>query len=373
MAADIGADFDRYWASRSAYRADRILPPPGSGALAQLVVDAGAAAASAEGQLYAEQLREADVVSDIAAGAMNFEWTRVALVSDDPAKGLGEAEVSDLLFPQLMELLSRPSRAVDLVSAYFVPGRPFTDALAELARSGVRVRILTNSQDATDVIVVHGAYVKYRPALLRAGVELYELKPALSPSDEPENVGPSGSSRASLHSKTMAVDERRIFIGSFNFDPRSFALNTEMGVLVESPSMTRGLAAAFTTVLPLASYRPKLEEGGSLVWEEIASDGTRILHAEEPGSSFLSRVLLSLLGLMPINGSSETRGRLRRIAGCAVSKFSAGRRFHLSAGGAPPSFTVDPVGSRSSKSRRSRGASRPHRLAASDLGWMLLL
>lgn len=301
VTADISADFDRYWASRSAYPAEMILPAPDEGALGALTGDARDAARSGEGRLYAERLQQSGIVTGIASRGAGFEWTNVTLVSDDPAKGLGRAEVNDLLFPQLMQLLARPGRSVDLVSAYFVPGRRFTDALSELAQSGTRVRILTNSQEATDVIVVHSAYVRYRPELLGAGVELYELKPAFAAEPEEERTGPAGSSRASLHSKTMAVDEQRIFVGSFNFDPRSFALNTEMGVLVESPRMAGGLANAFSEVFPVASYRPTLAgETGTLVWEETAAAGAVARHNEEPGSSPLSRFLLSLLGLLPI-------------------------------------------------------------------------
>ena len=112
--------------------------------------------------------------------------------------------------------------------------------------------------------------------------------------------GPGTSSRASLHSKTMAVDGERIFIGSFNFDPRSFGLNTEMGVLIESPRMAQSLADAFAETFPAASYRPRLAGDGALVWEATASDGTPVLHKEEPGSTLLSRLLLSVLGLLPI-------------------------------------------------------------------------
>ena len=133
-------------------------------------------------------------MTDLAAGLVDFEWTTIALVSDDPAKGLGKAALRDLLFPRLMALLSRPGRSVDLVSAYFVPGRQFALALAlaDLARNGTRVRILTNSLDATDVVVVHSAYVTYRPVLLRAGVELYELKPAFAADAQEEARTGSG-------------------------------------------------------------------------------------------------------------------------------------------------------------------------------------
>lgn len=299
-AAEIGDDFDRYWSSRSAHPADRILPNPDATALAELTADASAAANTAEGWKYSEQLQGSHVVTGIISGGLAFEWTDVILVSDDPAKGLGHAEVNDLLFPQLMELLARPSASVDLVSAYFVPGVRFAHALANLARDGTRVRILTNSPDATDVIIVHSAYVNYRPELLRAGVELYELKAAFAADPEDERLGAAGSSRASLHSKALAVDGRRIFIGSFNFDPRSFALNTEMGVLIDSPALAAGLARAFSEIFPDRSYRPILLDDGSLVWAETSVAGGVVLHHDEPGTTLLTRRMLSLLGWLPI-------------------------------------------------------------------------
>jgi putative cardiolipin synthase len=297
----VGAEFDRYWASGSAHPAERILAAPAENAIAMLAADAGAAANSPEGALYIERLRRANIVDALRAGSVALEWTTATLVSDDPAKGLGRAEFRDLLFPQLMELLERPDHSVDLVSAYFIPGRQFTEALADLARSGTRVRVLTNSLDATDVTIVHSAYVKYRRALLRGGVELYELKPGFAANDEerpPDGVG--GSSRSSLHSKTMAVDERRIFIGSFNFDPRSLRLNTEMGVLVESRRMAEGLARSFAEDFPAMSYRPALNEDGSIRWDETNGRGAVTRHDEEPGVTLLSRLVFSLLALLPI-------------------------------------------------------------------------
>lgn len=299
-AADIGKDFDRYWQSRSSHPIARIVDRQGRGSLDPLISDARQAAESTEGKLYAERLQASNIVSRIAAGELSFEWVKVALVSDDPAKGLGEADNRDLLFPQLMALLSKPSRSVDLVSAYFVPGREFTDALEQLAGEGIRVRILTNSQAATDVVVVHSAYVKYRPHLLRSGAELYELKPAFSAPDEPEVRGIGGSSRASLHSKTLAVDEERIFIGSFNFDPRSLLLNTEMGVLIDSPRMAGALAAAFSERFRQVSYVPELTSEGAMVWDEVGTGGRQIRHLEEPGTNRLSRLVLWFLGLLPI-------------------------------------------------------------------------
>jgi len=299
-AADIEVDFDRYWQSHSAHPIARIVGGGGEHSLDCLVAAATQAARSEEGSTYAERLQNSDLVKRIMAGTLNLEWADVTLVSDDPAKGLGKARTRDLLFPQLMKLVSTPALSVDLVSAYFIPGKTFSERLKRLAEGGVRVRVMTNSQAATDVVVVHSAYVKYRPQLLRSGVELYELKPEHTTQDEAAMRGLAGSSRASLHSKTLAVDEQRIFIGSFNFDPRSVLLNTEMGVLVESPRMAKALAAAFTDGFQAASYVPALDRDGEVVWDETRPDGTRIRHEVEPGTSALSRFFMRVIGLLPI-------------------------------------------------------------------------
>ncbi|WP_413875931.1 phospholipase D family protein [Albidovulum sp.] len=299
-AGGIGADFDRYWESGSAHPVARILDPPQSGALERLIADAAEAAASPDGMRYLERLRDSSIVRNLFAGTLALEWTGVTLVSDDPAKGLGKAATRDLLFPQLMALLSRPQHSVDLVSAYFVPGRRFMKRLESLVGEGVRVRILTNSQAATDVVLVHSAYVRYRPRLLRAGVELYELRPEHAAGGEPEPRRIGGSSRASLHSKTLAVDGERIFIGSFNFDPRSLLLNTEMGVLIDSPRMAKALSDAFAEEFSRASYIPRMTGKSAIVWDEAAADGSVIGHESEPGTSGLSRMGLRLIGLLPI-------------------------------------------------------------------------
>lgn len=301
VAASIGDDFDRYWQSNSSHPIDRIIGEAGPNSLERLMSDAAKAASSVEGQLYFERLRSSELVRGLGAGRVSFEWTNIVLVSDDPAKGLGQGADRDLMFPQLVALLSTPSRSVDLVSAYFIPGLQFSEELRRLADAGVKVRILTNSHGATDVLVVHSSYVKYREELLRSGIKLFELKPRYASRNEPDAGGFAvGPSRASLHSKTLAVDGERVFIGSFNFDPRSVLLNTEMGVLIDSPHMAEALSMAFSVRFPKVSYALEIHRGAEIVWDEVAVDGTHTRHQSEPGTTAFSRVLLWSLGLLPI-------------------------------------------------------------------------
>ena len=95
------------------------------------------------------------------------------------------------------------------------------------------------------------------------------------------------------------MDETRIFIGSFNFDPRSLLLNTEMGVVIDSAVQTGSLSHAFSERFPAASYIPALN-GGEIVWQEIAADGSVVRHGQEPKTNFFSRLSLTVLGLLPI-------------------------------------------------------------------------
>jgi len=164
-----------------------------------------------------------------------LEWTDVQAVADDPIKGQGIAERGQLMIARLSDILGAINHKLLLVSAYFVPSKQGTAYFTDLARQGRDVRILTNALKTTDVLPVHAGYVKYRDQLLRADRE----------DESGLQLNPLGLSGASLHAKTFAVDDERIFIGSFNFDPRSAILNCEMGFLIGSPAIARSLGAGF--------------------------------------------------------------------------------------------------------------------------------
>ncbi|MCB1489553.1 MAG: phospholipase D family protein, partial [Bauldia sp.] len=299
-AVDVEAEFDAYWASDSAYPAEDILPPAPDG-IALLTAAAAEARASEGAKAYVDAIARSTLLHEFESGSARLEWVPVTVVSDDPAKGLGKAPVSDLLIGKLHELLAEPQKEVDLVSAYFVPGKEGTALLGGLAEKDVAVRVLTNAQESTDVVVVHSAYARYRPELLEAGVKLFELRAdQTAPQEEDPGFTMFGPSASSLHAKTFAIDGERIFIGSFNFDPRSAELNTEMGVLIESPEMARGLGRFMQTDAPLVAYAVRLGPEGGLQWVEINRDGKETVFDVEPDTTALQRGVVWLLGLLPI-------------------------------------------------------------------------
>ncbi len=289
--------FDQYWNSASAFEVERIIKAPGD--MAGFLTRVETVKNSPEA---ADVLQDAQ--SDIARylpDLDHLEWTDVELVADDPVKGQGTARRDQLMITRLGKILGGVSARLDLVTAYLVPGVQGTRLLTDLAQNGVELRILTNAMSTTDVLLVHAGYSKYRRKLLRAGVALYELKRhANGATVADQKILPFGISGASLHAKTFAVDDTRIFIGSFNFDPRSAMLNCEMGFLIDSPHLARRLSQSFDTEIDNVSYRPNLTPEGKMVWHETDADGKQITYQEEPEATRLQQVSVALIGLLPI-------------------------------------------------------------------------
>jgi putative cardiolipin synthase len=299
---DVSRDFDRYWASGSSYPADRLLPPADPALIQELASAASRIERDPAAAAYMDALRRSAFVRELMEGHLALEWAPTRLVSDDPAKGLGLAAPEALLPQKLEDLIGEPAAEVALVSAYFVPGAAGVDELAALAQRGVRVRVLTNSLEATDVAVVHAGYAKRRKSLLEAGVTLYEfrrLSPDTGPSKSAGLGGSSGSSASGLHAKTLSVDRARVFIGSFNFDPRSAKLNTEMGFVIDSPALAQRIAAAFDSSIPANAYEVRLSDTGELHWIERREEQL-VQHDTEPGTSFWQRAAIWFLSLLPI-------------------------------------------------------------------------
>jgi Phosphatidylserine/phosphatidylglycerophosphate/cardiolipin synthases and related enzymes len=145
--------------------------------------------------------------------------------------------------------------------------------LAKLRERGMQVRILTNSLASTDMPVVHSAYQKYRIPLLESGVELYEVRPILGqPVVRGDALKSPSAGQFALHAKVFVFDRQRVFVGSMNLDQRSLHVNTEVGVIIDSPDLARQVATRFEAIArPANSYVLALDGtnvagGRALVW-----------------------------------------------------------------------------------------------------------
>lgn len=297
VAACVAQDFERYWKAEAARPFAQVVRRP-----PVRKVRAGD-----------EVLRRVydDAVGDDKARAMideaeDFDWAAVRMVSDDPAKVLGKVADDALPLAQLVALLGPVQQRLTLVSAYFVPTAEGAGLFGRLAQSGVEVSILTNSLRSTDVALTHAGYAPDRRRLIEGGVQLWEMKGkggdraalGLVPRSLRRN-GSGGtsffrSSASALHAKTLVVDGARLFIGSMNFDPRSWRLNTEIGFVIECAALAGRVEAALAAGLPAFAWAVRIE-AGRLVWR-----GRNAVHRTEPGTWWLLRAVIRMVGWLPV-------------------------------------------------------------------------
>ncbi|HEY4530454.1 MAG TPA: phospholipase D family protein [Luteimonas sp.] len=300
--------FDAFWNSEA------VVPLSDLGKLGmddiRATVDTiGGEARSDAARRYMERVEGSPTVRAYLAQALEPHWSaRTRIVSDPPVKRRGD-DGSQWLVGRIDAALRGAEHAALLISPYFVPGKDTSAVLTGLAGAGAHVGVVTNSLAANDVAAVHGGYTKYRRQLLEGGVHLYELRPeAAGPGNDdgrgPPNVrprtGPAGSSSASLHTKAFLVDGRRGFIGSYNLDPRSAYLNTEMGVFFDDPGLAAELRDEYLHLAgPAVSWKVMLNADGDLAWLDAAAEPPRLLD-REPDASRWRRLQALVFRWLPL-------------------------------------------------------------------------
>lgn len=304
VVAEVGEQFDLYWNCEYAKRLDDWRSfASDEDDLAELERQLAERHQAALDSPYVERLRATGLVQDILSGDIPVYWAPTLARSDLPSKIVADSDEIEatLLTTRLGEALPQARSDLLIVSPYFVPRASGVEHLVDAVRRGVRVRVLTNSLAATDVPAVHAGYKQYRRALLEGNVELYELQPAGDLLSEGYSSGVFGSSNASLHAKTFLIDQRHVFVGSLNLDPRSVELNTELGLVVNSKALAADLIEGIEKALaPSASWRLSLVNG-DLVWTGLR-DGRMVELHTEPDTSWWTRSKTWFLGLLPIEG-----------------------------------------------------------------------
>jgi putative cardiolipin synthase len=282
--------FEAYWNCRAA-RPIHLLHAVGGGKPADI-----ASHIQTHGDTL-DMVGDRQSIAEFIAARGDMYWTdKVRVIADPPEKVAGRRR-RNWLMKELMPVIQKAGKSLEIVSPYFIPGRVGCKALRKLVEQGVDVTVLTNSLAATDVAAVHGAYSNYRRRLLRYGVKLYELQPFEGRRD----MSVFGSKGASLHTKAFAIDDRIGFVGSFNFDPRSVSLNSEMGVLFEDPGLVAVLRRRFEREKsPASSYRVFIDRRGMLAWEGETDDGKMQRLRHEPEAGIFRRLIAGVVRWLPI-------------------------------------------------------------------------
>jgi putative cardiolipin synthase len=186
----------------------------------------------------------------------------------------------------IRELMMTAQQEVLITNAYIIPGPRAIQGMSDLHARGVKVRILTNSLASHDVPAVNSHYKAWRKPLLESGAELYEIRPDAAVKPRIADTAPTRSAFMGLHTKAIVIDRTRVFIGSMNLDPRSAEINSEMGVVIDSPGLAQALAAAMERDLqPENSWRVELDADGDLRW--VAGNEVK---TSQPARRFWQRI-----------------------------------------------------------------------------------
>jgi cardiolipin synthase C len=302
--------FDEYWNDDYAYPVVNLIDPKKYRLdfynLKQQVADHSQLASV---QNFLDLTARADAFEQWLQNDIQLNWVEASVVKDPPNKIKSLANKDEYLYAQLAEQLTDPEHSVDIISAYFVPQKNGAQLLKDLSDDGVKVRVLTNSYQANDVGLVHAFYAKYRHDLLKNDVELYEFlstpefKNLNKNTDEiskKSDVSLKGLSRSSLHAKIMALDEKQVFVGSFNFDPRSLKYNSEIGVVLNSPNLARAVHQTMDQNLSKYAYKLVLNANDKINWQLKNSQGETKIFSKEPKIKWWQKAGLKVISWLPL-------------------------------------------------------------------------
>ena len=297
---DISQNFDSFWNSAWSVPIDRIddapVPQASSTRLREKLIPKDRKN-TAEFQRFLESGKPPR--QEVARFLDRSVWTNQAVLLADHASKPSSAH-SNLLREARIELNGTLKKDLLLETAYLIPGDRGVTRLCGLVHRGIHVRILTNSFTSDDVISAYAGYRKFRPSLLRCGVELYEMRA------DPQFVRTEWNwvrpkSKANLHTKAAVLDEKDVVIGSFNMDPRSAKLNTEIALLVRNHPLAAEVTAFIEAgMAPSNAYHLKLADG-SIEWIGSGPDHDVPL-LKEPGSDAWRAFVCDVLSLLPIEG-----------------------------------------------------------------------
>lgn len=287
----VSTQFDRYWNAFVSYPIESLASGINAeadlenlGSLLELEREAF------ESNQYVGRLKLSQLLLQIKDDTLVWHWGKSEVVYDPPEKAQNQLAQKWLL-SDLSRFLSSAQKEVLIISPYFVPTSEGTKSLVRSAKAGLDITIITNSLAATDVLAVHAGYQGYRQPLLEAGIKIYEVK--ADPLHKPSSW--SGSSRSSLHAKTFVLDRESIFVGSFNFDPRSAHINTEMGIMFYNANFANAVVDGVESGLADSTYKLAIEEG-ELIW--LDEEKNVVIYAE-PDAGFWRKFMADFIALFP--------------------------------------------------------------------------
>lgn len=312
IARQLSATFDEFWNGALSIPAEALSGGKSSHAALtehRETLKEESRALKVEGIDYVTRIATGEPFNGVVFGRLPLVWAHAQLVYDTPDKKKVESGemVGRLMHRAVANAVVAVQSELLMVTPYLIPGNEGIQLFKDLRQRNVRIRVLTNSLESSTVLLAQAGYMHYRVPLLEHGVELYEIRSFLG------NARGSGQTAAmsrygnySLHAKLFVFDRQRLFIGSMNFDQRSMHLNTEIGLIIDSPALAQQIAARFEAMVqPANSYmlalRPNDAWGSpSLVWR-TQEDAKAVEYDTEPARSGWQRFKVNVLSLLPLD------------------------------------------------------------------------
>ena len=294
--------FDMYWNSEHVYPIDSVVPPRLPPAEAQRRFDEIARRAVPDVPIRPRDVLDKSPVGEqLVTGALDRYWAPARLFADNPDKITrtpAEAYRGSVTAGALA-VIDSTKREVKIASPYFIPGAIGMALMKKQIEAGLRVVIITNSLGATDEPLAYAGYERYRADMLKIGVTIYEIAPEVTAKSG--RFGDFGKSISRLHAKLAVIDDQRIFVGSMNLDHRSAAVNTELGLVIDSPALVDDYDKLVTSQRASLGYRLRLSpDGRRAQWLEYDDAGGDIVHEDVPGEfiwlRFKNWLLLPIVG-----------------------------------------------------------------------------
>ena len=263
-----------------------------------------------DGTDYASRIAKGEPLAGILAGRLPLVWAHAQLVYDSPDKKKVEKGemVGRLMHKPVAAAVTAVQSELLMITPYLIPGPEGMEIFSDLRKRNVTVRVLTSSLEASTVLLAQAGYMQhYRLPLLEMGVGIYEIRSLLGNtrgSGETAKISRFGN--YSLHAKLFVFDRQRLFVGSMNFDQRSMHLNTEIGLIIDSPALAQQAAARFEAMAsPPNSYELILSKPGTgksplLAWR-TQENGAMIDYDREPARSNGQRLKVKLFSIVAVD------------------------------------------------------------------------
>jgi putative cardiolipin synthase len=298
--------FDRYWNSDWTVPIEDVVTPvptPAEAKQQQEHLNVFAADTSHYPPGFYDDPKEID--SEMKKLGESLLWGTARLLVDavpeKDGKAQARAELDETGFT-LARIAKKSSDEILIQSAYLVLLDGGFEAFSAMTDRGVRVKLATNSMASNNHLTAFVGYAKQRHRLLETGAELYEMRPdakserALFTAAQLE----AHQTLFGLHAKTSVFDRKITFVGSFNVDPRSVNLNTEMGLLVESEALANAVADSIENDIAAGnSWQVVLKDDGKLEWITVENSVVTTETDEEPMTSAARRTEAKALAIVP--------------------------------------------------------------------------